>query len=332
MKNCYKATLIIIGTVIGAGFASGQEIYSFFNIYKVNGIIGLFISNGITGLVIYKVLKEVNKNDIKTYRELLERTKSPSKLSNILNIIINIFLLMSFYIMTSGFSAYFNQEFNVPRIFTSIIVLIICYITFNRELEGITKVNNIVIPILIMSIVCIALKDNIIETICNINVSNIELKANWIMKSIEYASYNSILLIPMLISIKKYTKGNERKISIVVTFILLILSGILFFIMYKHIDIYNIEMPLVYIASKYGKMYKYIYGMVIVFAIYTTMISAGYGFLNNCSKNKKMYKTLSFIICLFVIFFSNFSFAELVKLTYPTFGILGIVQLFKVLK
>lgn len=332
MKNCYKATLIIIGTVIGAGFASGQEIYSFFNIYKVNGIIGLFISNGITGLVIYKVLKEVNKNDIKTYRELLERTKSSSKLSNILNIIINIFLLMSFYIMTSGFSAYFNQEFNVPRIFTSIIVLIICYITFNRELEGITKVNNIVIPILIMSIVCIAMKDNIIRTISDIDVRNIGVKANWIIKSIEYASYNSILLIPMLISIKKYTKGNERKISIVVTFILLMLSGILFFIMYKYTDIYNIEMPLVYIASKYGKMYKYIYGMVIVFAIYTTMISAGYGFLNNCSKNKKMYKPLSFIICLFVIFFSNFSFAELVKLTYPTFGILGIVQLFKVLK
>ena len=142
MKNCYKATLIIIGTVIGAGFASGQEIYSFFNIYKVNGIIGLFISNGITGLVIYKVLKEVNKNNIKTYRELLERAKTSSKLSNILNIIINIFLLMSFYIMTSGFSAYFNQEFNVPRIFTSIIVLIICYITFDRDLDGISKVNN----------------------------------------------------------------------------------------------------------------------------------------------------------------------------------------------
>ena len=29
-----KTIFVIIGTIIGAGFASGQEIYSFFNIYE----------------------------------------------------------------------------------------------------------------------------------------------------------------------------------------------------------------------------------------------------------------------------------------------------------
>lgn len=332
MKNCYKAILIIIGTVIGAGFASGQEIYSFFNVYEENGILGLIISNIITGLVIYKVLTKLNKNNINSYKQLLEIEKTSDKTSNILNMIINIFLLMSFYIMTSGFTAYFKQEFNVPRIITSFIVIILCYVTFSKDLEGITKVNNVIIPILVISIISISIKENIIEIIGNIKMSNIEITPNWIIKSIEYASYNSILLIPILISIKRYTKGNEKILSIVVTLILLMLSSILFFIMYKYTNIGSMEMPLVYIASKYGKIYKYIYGMVMIFAIYTTMISAGYGFLNNCSRDKKMYKRLSFIICLFVIFFTNFSFAKLVKLTYPTFGILGIIQLIKVMK
>ncbi len=30
IKNIYKMTFVIVGTIIGAGFASGQEIYIFF--------------------------------------------------------------------------------------------------------------------------------------------------------------------------------------------------------------------------------------------------------------------------------------------------------------
>lgn len=33
IKDIYKITFVIIGTIIGAGFASGQEIYTFFNRY-----------------------------------------------------------------------------------------------------------------------------------------------------------------------------------------------------------------------------------------------------------------------------------------------------------
>ena len=31
MKNSLKVVLVIIGTLIGAGFASGKEVYIFFN-------------------------------------------------------------------------------------------------------------------------------------------------------------------------------------------------------------------------------------------------------------------------------------------------------------
>ena len=31
MKNISKVSFVIIGTMIGAGFASGQEIYAFFS-------------------------------------------------------------------------------------------------------------------------------------------------------------------------------------------------------------------------------------------------------------------------------------------------------------
>lgn len=47
IKDIYKITFVIIGTIIGAGFASGQEIYTFFNRYgfkRINWNIYIFIN------------------------------------------------------------------------------------------------------------------------------------------------------------------------------------------------------------------------------------------------------------------------------------------------
>lgn len=43
-------------------------------------------------------------------------------------------------------------------------------------------------------------------------------------------------------------------------------------------NLYNIEIPLIQIANNYGILFKYGYSLVIIFAIYTTMISEGMAF------------------------------------------------------
>ena len=61
MKNILKIVFVIIGTLIGAGFASGQEMYIFFFSYGLEGIAGLFVSNILMGIIIYVSLKIINK-------------------------------------------------------------------------------------------------------------------------------------------------------------------------------------------------------------------------------------------------------------------------------
>ena len=59
----------------------------------------------------------------------------------------------------------------------------------------------------------------------------IEIKNNWFLASLEYASYNSILLIPILIGLKKYTYQKEKHISITVSAIFFLLAIILYLIL-----------------------------------------------------------------------------------------------------
>ena len=332
MKEVLKSVFVIVGAVVGAGFASGQEIYSFFNIYNENGLIGIIISSILLGIIIYKVLKKSNESKLKSYDELLEKIKVPSTIKNILNIIVNIFLLISFYIMVAGFTAYFKQEFNIPRILTALAITSISYITFMKNIEGITKVSMWIVPILIIIIIIIGLQSNPLITIREIELENINIETNWILKAIEYTSYNSILLVPILTSLRKYSKSKEMKISIITALIFTSLSITIYLALCKGGNLLGIEIPMIKIANEYGSIFKYAYSLVIIFAIYTTMISEGYGFLNNCTKTKEQYKKIAKIICISAIFISNISFSNLINSTYTVLRILYIFQLIYLIK
>lgn len=332
MLNIIKAVCVIIGTIIGAGFASGREIYIFFNIYGTKGILGIIIASTITGSIIYKVLKQIQNKDVENYYQYTEEIGIRNRLKEIINIIINIFLLISFYIMVAGFCAYFKQEFNIPVLFVGVIMAGACYFTFMNSIEGVTKINTILIPILICIIVFIGIK-------IGLNKGEMESlllstnKGNWIISSIEYASYNSILLIPILIGLKKYSQYHEKAISIISTIAFFILAITLYYILSTNIgNIQTIELPLVYIVNQYGYIYKYICGIVIVAAIFTSAISAGYGFIQNYAKSKKGYRKTAIFICISSLFVINIGFSKLVDLLYPVFGLLSLLQLFFIVK
>ena len=104
-----KVVFVIIGTLIGAGFASGQEVYIFFYSYGVKGILGIIISSGIIGFTIYKTLKITKENNIENYKGFLDYFIKKEKLKELINSIINIFILISFYVMIAGFGAYLEQ-------------------------------------------------------------------------------------------------------------------------------------------------------------------------------------------------------------------------------
>ena len=173
MKNILKVVFVIIGTLIGAGFASGQEIYLFFFSYGIKGIVGIIVSSILMGVVIYKTLIIVDKYQLKNYKEFLnvympkEKKLISVNIKSIINIVINAFILITFFIMIAGFGAYFEQELGINKIIGSVILAILSFVVFMTSVKGVVKVSEILVPILIIFITIIGvinIKDiNIIE-------------------------------------------------------------------------------------------------------------------------------------------------------------------------
>lgn len=329
IKNIFNICFVIIGTIIGAGFASGKEIYTFFCVYGTNGLFGILISNFIIGLVIYLTFKIVINNNIKTYSDFIKCLVGSNKILNYtINNIMNIFLLISFIVMVSGFGAYFNQEFNIPAIFGALIISVLAFFTFFKDIDGIVKINTFLIPILIFLIILLGFKEGISSFA--INSFPTASGFSWILRSILYASYNSIVLIPIIINLQNLL-SNKKQVKYVIgftLFIMVLMSIIIYGVLILNVsEIENIEIPIVFIANKFGIIYKYLYGLVILIAIFTTAISEGYSFLENVAKNKKQYFIYSILICFLSIAFSNIGFGKLLDLLYPLLGYLGLLQI-----
>ena len=133
----------------------GQEIYTFFFSYGIKGILGIIISSTIIGLTIYKTFKIIEKNNIKNYKEFLDFFIKNEKIKELINSIINIFILVSFYVMIAGFGAYLEQEINLNNFIGSGILAILCIILLKTNIKGIVKINEILIPILILVVLVI---------------------------------------------------------------------------------------------------------------------------------------------------------------------------------
>lgn len=340
MNQIIKIVSILIGTIIGAGFASGKEIYTFFKVFGNLGLFGLCLSTSMIGITIYIVLNIVKKYKVKNNDIFLEEIsnnkvkKLHTITKSLLNNTINIFLIVSFFIMIAGWSAFFKQKYNIPIFISSCIMAILLYITFLNNIDGIMKISSYILPILFLIIIYITIKNVPLQEIIPIHIfDNINQIFYVVLNSFIYSSYNSIMLIPILISIsnKIKTKKEIRIITFITTIILLVLSVCIFQILnLSKNNMAYIELPILKILSN-TKIQEFLYSLVIIIAIYTTAVSAGYGFLESI-KDKRKYKIISAVICFVSIPISYIGFGKLINIMYPLFGTIGMYQIILIFK
>lgn len=327
MKNILKCMMIIVGTLIGAGFASGQEIAVFFNRYLNEGLIGLFIAVCFFGFVIFFIMRTINKFNIKRYEDLIKGNK-------FVLFTIRVFTFICFCIMISAIGSYAEEVYSFSFWNGAIFAGIVCFISFLFKFTGLEKINNILVPFILLGTVLIGANQYNIQLI---EFEEYILKEsifmnNWFLSAILYAGYNSILLMPILVELKNYNlKTKDILLLSILVVLVLGISGVL---IYKAVSVYfpdilSKELPTLYMAKLCGSFIEYYYGIIILFAIFTTAFSSGYAFLK--MGNEKYYFRNALIICILGVIFSRIGFSDLINFFFPLFGYLGILQILIIL-
>lgn len=320
---------ILVGTFVGAGFASGKEIFSFFTIYSYAGIISSILFLILLFLLIKTSLSIKIKYQITNYNEFLIylEKKHPHFHKSIFLFFMNLFLACSFYTMVIALSTLFFSQFQIAKIITITLTLIFCFFIFyQKNIHFIGKINSLLMPFLIIFMFVFCTKHIHLESISFHSFSSLFL-IKGILFGFFYFSYNSLLLLPILFNIEiKNKKINIYKISFSYAFLIFLLIFSLNLLLLTYYSfVATADLPLLIIVNKNHTIISFFYFFIFLSAILTTMLSSGFSFVQNLKEKNWHFKICVFLIGSFV--FSLFSFSNLINTFYPLFGILGFGQL-----
>jgi len=333
-KDTFKIASIYIGTVIGAGFASGREIIDFFAVYGVKGILGMIISGFLFSFIGAFILSKVYEHNINSSGEMINFVFG-DKLGFVVETIILFSLFIGFCIMLAGSGAIFEEQFGISKNIGISTMAILCFIIFLSGIKGFSIINSILVPILILGIVFLGSNVILKEGLMFSNFEGLDVtnKGNFITSSFLYVSFNSLLLIVVLSSLLPIIPNKNVAVSsgILGGIVLGILGcNILIPLLILYTQIYDFAIPMLKICEYESSKYVHIFSFVLWIAMFTTAIANGYSFIENVTK-KKDKKFISFLFCLISIPLANLGFSELVTTMYPIFGYMGGVILIFIL-
>lgn len=336
MKNVIKIAEVYIGIIIGAGFASGQEINHFFISYGSKWFLGMILTGIFFCILGSAILNIIYENEIYSYHDFMHVIMGKST-ARVMEWISGIFLCILFFTMTAATGAVAKEAFGLPYIVGVYILLLFCFFVFLFDIKGIIAINSILAPLLIIGAMLIGIYSCVIEKFVPVFSAQETINQNkWIISSIIYVSYNMITAISVLISMKALI--FSKKIAVYAAILggismalIGICIGTVLFLHYENVK--NLEIPMLAIIDKYSIQMKYIYIFMLLAAIFTTAIGNGFGAIcwiqTKLSWNKYIIKLLFLTSAGFVSFIG---FSGFVGKLYPLFGIIGIIEILFILK
>jgi uncharacterized membrane protein YkvI len=338
MKNnvsTFKVAATYIGTVVGAGFATGQEVLQFFNRFGAMGLAGIILATNLFILFGYLIMELGKKLNSRSHEEIIKYAAG-NQLGFLIDLMITFFLFGSFTAMIAGTGALLNQQFNLPHAIGNILMTVLTGLTVVTGINGVINSISYVVPFLLITVIGTSIYSFIHTPPVFTPVTNVSeniLLNNWLMAAILYVSYNIIISIAVLgplgseaknyKSIEKGAILGGLGLGLGATMIYLSLSGNLN-------ELIKLEVPMIAIASRISPKFQIAYCLILIAEVYTTAVGSLYGFtsrLIDLRKNSFKNKLLITIISIAALLSSQFGFSNIVKYLYPAVGYGGIIML-----
>jgi uncharacterized membrane protein YkvI len=326
LKDEMSLGSIYIGTLIGAGFASGQEIISFFTVYGKKGLLGIIVTSVLFFILGYYILRESIRCQSQCVRDIL-LPMAGEKLMLLFDIITDIFCLAGYYIMLSGCGAVLFESMNLNYMWMIILISIIIVTFLKKGVSGLAGFNKITVLIMIIITLligyfCLKEKPDLF-----IEIKTQSIKRGWLISSLIYVSYNITLALVVLPSLGTYTTkvGAAVGAAIIGGLGLMIMAMLMWFITWvNYSSLSGVQIPLLWVARQHGRVLYLSSILVLLSAMLSTAMSLGFSFARGISRRLGINYNNALIFLFMGIPLTRYSFSGLIKQIYPLFGIIGI--------
>ncbi|WP_218690437.1 beta-carotene 15,15'-monooxygenase [Psychrobacter sp. BF1] len=330
---------VYVGAVIGAGYASGQEVLQFFAGYGFIGMLGAVITMIMLawyGTVFMELGHQLKTNSHRVVLNYL----CGKKIGFFADYILLFFMFGVISIMFSGGGAAIHQYWGLPAVAGKIIIALMTLSTVIFGFTSSVRALGIISPLMILAVVVISVitfttySDQLATVDATIQLLNPDTATPfWWTSAIVYVSYNVIPGVSTFASIgnKEPNLKTVRMAGIIGGLTLGVC--LLFIIMALLSNLENVmsyELPFLEIARNIGPTTGLLFSVVLVVAVFTTAVSNLYGFVIrffDSDTETSKFRLLTVVVVVLSLLASLFPFSTLVGTLYPALGILGMYVL-----
>lgn len=194
MKKSFQIGAAFIGLIVGAGFASGQEILQFFTSFGYAGIAGSLVATALFAFIGMNLTQLGSQLQSDSHKDVIYHICG-RYLGVVVDFIITFFLFGVTVVMLSGAGAIFEQQFGIPSIIGSIVVTALTILSITLNVKRVIALISAVTPFLLVLVIII-----MVYSLMNFDASSAEIAAaveqqkpaasNWVLGALLYVSYN----------------------------------------------------------------------------------------------------------------------------------------------
>lgn len=325
--NIINVALMFVGAIMGAGFASGREIWQFFGVFGAKGKIGVLLVGVlfiILGTMTAYIARKLDTNE-------MGRIIVPGnnrKISNAISWFMAVILFTVLINMTAACGAMLNQLFGINRLIGGVLIAVLVVATVLGEFQRISKVFRFIMPVLFAAVVAVS-----IIVIISCEETAIEPKllspspiaGNWVLAACLYISYNILAMIPIVATAS--VNAKSEKTAIIGSGLGGIFLGILAFVIVSALQrdmlfAQDADMPMLAYSTRVSGPVGLIYSVILFAAIYSSATSNFYGFTTKIkegpNKGRLVIAAAALAFLLGLVGFKN-----VVAYMFPIEGYLG---------
>lgn len=318
-----------MGTVVGAGFASGQEVLRFFTAFGPRGTLGVALASALLAAAGVAVLRAAHAWRARSHRELL-LALGGRWLGGAADAVVTAFLLAGCAVMFAGSGAIAAEQFGLPEAAGRWGMALATTATVLLGLRGVVRATSLVAPALAAAVVALSLWSLAQEGAPGAGGVR-PAAGTWWLAAVLYASYNLVLALAVLAPLGSELPRDEVRVlgGAAGGAALGLTACLIHTALLAHLGrVAAAEVPMLELARSASPVAAAGYAGVLWAEVYTTAVASLFGVVRRLfPSGGRRYAAGTLLLAAAALGLGRLGFSRLVATVYPAVGYLGLALL-----
>lgn len=333
MKERVKIAFAFIGIIVGAGFASGQEILLYFTSFGYMGMVGIVVSSGLFAFLGMTLMKVGSLLKTTSHKEAIYAIGG-RWIGLLIDIVIIVTLFGVGVVMVAGAGSIVEQQFQLSPFIGSFIMMILIFISLKTQVDKVITIIGSITPFLLLivimtSVYSVMTMELSFSALNNIAMQQESILSNWFIAAVNYVSFN----IAVGAGMSLVMGGRQKDTKIAMQGGILGGLGIGVLMLFAHLAIFSrvdtvapADMPMLYLVNEMTPILGIVMSIVLFGMIFSTAISMFYAFIARFFPMEEQKPLVPIIVTCLTGFIASFvGFKDLMSHLYPIIGFGGLI-------